>query len=159
MLIVHSQSSIKFNSHSASTCYSNSVTEDTSGMCSYFSLTSLLFFIHNDIPILPLSPPPPPSFHWHRGQRQRERESVERICKYHRRSGAYVCISHEANQHLIIKLSPIYLLLVSSSLLSSPLLVFFFPFCQNSSRFRFSLSLSPLLLPANALRLSTLFPL
>lgn len=43
MLIVHSQSSIKFNSHSASTCYSNSVTEDTSGMCSYFSLTSLLF--------------------------------------------------------------------------------------------------------------------
>lgn len=34
MLIVHFQSSIKFNNHSASTCYSNSVTESTSGMFS-----------------------------------------------------------------------------------------------------------------------------
>lgn len=39
MLIVHFQSSIKFNSHSAATCYSNSVTEETSRMYSYFSLS------------------------------------------------------------------------------------------------------------------------
>lgn len=55
MLIVHSQSSIKFNSHSAATCYSNSVTEDTSRMYSYFSL-SLSLFIRNDNPILPSHP-------------------------------------------------------------------------------------------------------
>lgn len=49
MLIVHFQSSIKFNSHSASTCYSNSVTQYTSGMYSYSSVSpSLLpcFFSH-----------------------------------------------------------------------------------------------------------------
>lgn len=39
ILIVHSQSSIKFNSHSASTCYSNSVTEYTSGIYSYSSVS------------------------------------------------------------------------------------------------------------------------
>lgn len=43
MLIVHFQSSIKFNSHSASTCYSNSVTEYTSGMYSYSSASSSFF--------------------------------------------------------------------------------------------------------------------
>lgn len=32
MLIVHFQSPIKFNNLSASTCYSNSVTESSSGM-------------------------------------------------------------------------------------------------------------------------------
>lgn len=49
MLIVHFQSSIKFNSHSASTCYSNSVTEYTSGMYSYSSISPST---------TPLSPPP-----------------------------------------------------------------------------------------------------
>lgn len=51
MLIVHFQSSIKFNSHSASTCYSNSVTEHTSGMHSHSFVSS--------IPPLAAAPPPP----------------------------------------------------------------------------------------------------
>lgn len=91
MLIVHFQSSINFNSHSASTCYSNSVTEYTSGMYSFSStpLPPFFFFICDDTPSsLHLLP-----------------SLAERLCKYHRRSGAYVRISHEADQHLIIRLS------------------------------------------------------
>lgn len=91
MLIVHFQSSINFNSHSASTCYSNSVTEYTSGMYSFSStpLSPFFFFICDDTPSsLHLLP-----------------SLAERLCKYHRRSGAYVRISHEADQHLIIRLS------------------------------------------------------
>lgn len=58
MLIVHFQSSIKFNSHSASTCYSNAVTEYTSGMCSYSSVSlslspSFIYFIMTPNPPFP----------------------------------------------------------------------------------------------------------
>lgn len=76
MLIVHFQSSIKFNSHSASTCYSNSVTEYTSGMYSYSSVSpslppSLSLFIYNDTPSSPHTPLSlPPSI------TGRERETV-----------------------------------------------------------------------------------
>lgn len=70
MLIVHFQSSIKFNSHSASTCYSNSVTEYTSGIYSYSSVPpSLFFFIYDDTPSslhTPSSPPPSPFHPWQR---------------------------------------------------------------------------------------------
>lgn len=79
MLIVHFQSSIKFNSHSASTCYSNSVTEYTSGMYSYSSVSPSLppsfFFPFTTTPtILPshlfVSYPLPPAI------AGRERETV-----------------------------------------------------------------------------------
>ena len=57
MLIVHFQSSIKFNSHSASTCYSNSVTEYTSGMYSDSSASSSFFPVYNDTPSSLHTPP------------------------------------------------------------------------------------------------------
>lgn len=85
-------------------------------------------------------------------------------CRYHRHFGAYVCISHEAGQHLIIRLSSTLLSFICFVLASHPLLIF------SLSRFTTSqtppppprrppphcLSL-PLLLP-NALHLTTLFP-
>lgn len=83
MLIVHFQSSIKFNSLSASTCYSNAVTEYTSGMYSYSILPSLFSLIYNDTPSsLHLPPSPPPSC-WHRegeGDYVNIRGDLEHMC-------------------------------------------------------------------------------
>lgn len=172
MLIVHFQSSIKFNSHSAPTCYSNSVTHYTSGMYSYSSVSSSLpphFF-----PFI-MEPHPPFISSSFLLPSMAERG---RLCKYHRRSGAYVHISHEASQHLIIRLSlhpsfsfypprpcspPLSFLTPVSPLLISS--------CPNSSPSKFPLHpptppclplfprcLSAPLFPPNAVRLTTLFP-
>lgn len=108
MLIVHFQSLIKFNSHSVATCFSYSVTEDTSRMYSYPLLHSKW---HPCLLSAPFTPPHP--FLSLRGKTY--------ACKYQ----TFVCISHEADQHLIISLSFTLLSFICFVLASHPLLIFF----------------------------------
>lgn len=183
MLIVHFQSSIKFNSHSASTCYSNSVTEYTSGMYSYASIstpppTSLRFFffvIRNDTPsslhlLLPLC---------HRWQREAGRvyiiDDVEHMCaSLMRPTNTWSSESVSIHLSLVSSPPPVLALLPSPSLRPSPLSsfppvqihlppsslsIFFLPLLPARSfvrSFPRCLSLPPLL--PNAVRLTTLFP-
>lgn len=121
MLIVHFQSSIKFNSHSASTCYSNSATQYTSGMYSYSSSlhpSFPLFFFHLLFHlILPSSAPLSSCHHWQReGNCVNTIDDLEHMCASLMRP-----TNTWSSDSLSIHLS---LISFASSLLSSPLLLY-----------------------------------
>lgn len=150
MLIVHFQSSIKFNSHSASTCYSNSVTEYTSGMYSYSSvfplplplpLSPFFSFImtpHPPFTTPPLSPPPSPCHHWQgEGDCVNTIDDLEHMCASLWRP-TNTWSSDSLSIHLFFPLLP------------SPPLSFFTPVspllissCPNSSPSKFPLHFFP----------------
>lgn len=150
MLIVHFQSSIKFNSHSASTCYSNSVTEYTSGTSSSLSLPPSFERVTTPPPPRPpsrTSSSSPSSLHRWPAERERERP-----CKYHRSVRVHVSRGRRTPDRLTV-CHPFFslprsprLALVPSLPLSpplrpvSPLLI---SYCPNSSFSEFPLQPPP----------------